>query len=372
MHRANKTTIVEIFMVVLFVFLTGLVTRVAYAQVCSGKEDCENKIKEYEAKLQIVRNEKTNLSSQIKLVNTKIQLSEIKIQTTQHSIETTQDEIVQINGKIDTLDSTLDYLSAVLLQKIVEGYKNRQASFLDVFFSPNSSTLSNQLKYIQTAQENDRQLAVRTQQVKVNFTQQKALREEKKQELEELESTLKVQKVEFDNQKNQKQTLLEQTKNDETKYQQLLSQAMAEFEAINRAVASGTKVGPIKKGEPIALVGNTGYPHCSTGAHLHFEVRENGTWVDPGKYINGGGWDKPLKEPIILTQSFGVTPWSWRYAYSGGVHTGLDMVSDASDVIYAPADGTLYTSSQNCSGSVINIKYIDHGGGVISYYLHVQ
>lgn len=342
------------------------------AQVCSGKEDCQAKVKEYEEKLVGIRAEKNSLSSQIKLITTKVQLSEVKLKATEELVISTQNEIEQLNGKIDELNSTLDYLSAVLLQKIVQGYKNRGADTLEIFLSPKSATLANQLKYMQAAQENDRKLALRTQQVKVNFTQQKNLREEKKQELEALEKQLIVQKIEFNNQKNQKETLFAQTKNDESKYQQLLSQAMSEFEAINKATATGQKVGPVKKGDPIALVGNTGYPFCSTGAHLHFEVRENGNWVDPGKYINGGGWDKPLKEPIEITQGFGVTPWSWRYRYSGGIHTGYDMVSDASSVIYAPADGTLFTSAQNCSGAIINIKYIEHDGGVISYYLHVQ
>lgn len=345
----------------------------SFAAVCEGQDDCKNKIKEYEEKLNSARTQTNNLSSQLKFMDTKIELAQFNIKKTEGDIDEAQIEIDKLSNKIDELNTSLDHVSRVLLEKIVDGYKRREMSMLELFFAPDNTSFTNRLQYIQKAEENDQMLALRTQQIKNNFVEQKSLREVKKEELEELENQLKQQKANLDSEKAQKTELLQQTKNDEKKFQQLLAQALSEFQAINAAVESGQKVGPVQKGDPIALVGNTGYPNCSTGKHLHFEVRKDGQWVNPHDYAGEGkSWRMPLNDPIIITQEFGHTPYSWRYNYSGGIHTGLDMVSENSDVIYAPADGTLYTSSQNCSGSIIKIKYIDTGGGLQAFFLHVQ
>ena len=38
----------------------------------------------------------------------------------------------------------------------------------------------------------------------------------------------------------------------------------------------------VRRGDPVAAIGNTG---SSTGPHLHYEIRVNGTPVDPLYYI---------------------------------------------------------------------------------------
>lgn len=49
----------------------------------------------------------------------------------------------------------------------------------------------------------------------------------------------------------------------------------------------------VKKGQVIAVMGNTGYCGKSGGRHLHFEVIKNGTRIDPTPYIKS---DLPMWE----------------------------------------------------------------------------
>ncbi|HBC72795.1 TPA: hypothetical protein DCZ90_03225 [Candidatus Amesbacteria bacterium] len=241
--------------------------------------------------------------------------------------------------------------------------------------STNFSLLLSRLKYAQTVQANNRRILHDTQVIQLNYARQKTL-------VEDAQKKLEVQKKTLAGLREEKDNLLLQTKNSEAVYEKQLESARLELAAIQTALATGIREGPVKAGDPIALVGNTGYPSCSTGKHLHFEVRLNDTWVNAELYlkkisdkwglnIGSGNWNWPISGDIEITQRYGKTPYSYRYIYSGGTHTGIDMVSNQ-DVIKAVADGILYSSTQKCGSSDLKIKYIDHGSGLKTFFLHVQ
>ena len=276
-----------------------------------------------------------------------------------------------------------------MLHRIPETYKRKSIfDFGQVIFSSNFSEIIRRSVYLSHLREQDTLMYKQLQLAQFSYNERKDQREKKKSEQTALKKQQEQHARELAQQKQAKQALLDQTKNSEVVYQRLLAQALAEKQALDRALKEGVNIGPVKKGDPIALVGNTGYPSCSTGAHLHFEVTKNGSWIDPSSKLsnktiqdeqNGGtftvgdgSWSWPLVDIIRLTQHFGKTPYSWRYSYSGGIHTGFDMVSTGSEVIRAPADGELFSSSQGCGSSIIKIKYIKHDDGIISSYLHVQ
>ncbi len=344
------------------------------AQECGG--DVNQRIQCYESNIIKLKDSGKTLSNQILQFDSSMKLTELKIAQT-------EEQVGLLVGRIDQLEGSLDSLSIAFSERVVETYKMARVGdpFLLLLSSDNLNEVFNRFSYLKKIQDGDRTLLQRLQKAQDTYKEEKV-------DQEELQKKLETQKSQLNTQKLAKKALLDQTKNDEKKYQTLLNQAQAEKAAIEKALVSGTKVGPVKAGDPIALVGNSGYPGCSTGKHLHFEVRKNNTWVDPAPYlqsksiqdeekgvtanIGSGGWQWPLSDTIRMTQHFGHTPWSWRYSYSGGIHTGFDMVSTGSDVIKAPADGNLFKSSESCGSSKINIVYIEHADNVISFYLHVQ
>lgn len=362
---------------ILFFFSLLLIPSTVLAQACSDKTDVNERISCYQSEISRLTSQRQTLSNQIAQFDAQIKLTSLKIAQT-------EDQITLLGGRIDQLEISLDSLSKAFASRAVETYKISKIGngFLFLLSSNDLNQAFSRFHYLQMIQGEDGNLLQKLEIAQTNY-------ETEKTEQEELQAQLAKQKASLDQQKKAKNALLAQTKSDETKYQQLLAQAFAEKAAIERALVSGVKVGPVKRGDPIALVGNSGYPSCSTGKHLHFEIRKNGSWTDPGPYLSGksvqneqdgggnvnvgsGSWPWPIEDTIRLTQFYGQTPYSWRYSYSGGIHTGYDMVSTSSDVIRAPADGNLYKSSQLCGSSTINIVYIEHEDSVISLYLHVQ
>jgi peptidoglycan hydrolase CwlO-like protein len=349
-----------------------------------------NRIEELKRKVSEKQKESRTLEGQVAYFKAQISLTEQRIIDTEERIKKTTKQIEELGGKIDNLDSLLEKQLIELEASMIAQYKYPKASIFSLLLGETTtSSLTTGNTYYEFLRDAQKRTLIQTQQAKLNAEAQKSLREVKQKELESYEAELKDDQLSLANQKKQKDALLIETKNDEATYQRLLDQAQAEYNAINRAVLSAVKNGPVKKGDVIAITGNSGYPGCSSGKHLHFEVRKNGAWVDPKAYVRSGtindqqrniienkgsgSWDWPLQKGIYMTQDFGKTPWSWRYAYSGGIHTGLDMVGIGDETIYAPADGTLYSTTESCgSSSAIKIKYIDHGSSLLSYFLHVR
>lgn len=355
-----------IFIPLFTLFFLFSLPRPASADTLSDKQ---KQIEELEKKIVELQTQAKTLASQIAYYDSQIQLTALKISQT-------EDLVASVSAKIDLLELALQKRSRTLERQIGETYKQGGVDALSLFFSSNTFPQAiSRFKYLQIIQAHNRRFLHDTQLVQSTYASQKTL-------LQESRSRLKTQKSSLDSLRAQRDNLLKQTKNDEVVYQRQLEQARLELEALEKALALATREGPVKAGDPIAVMGNSGYPSCSTGPHLHFEVRQGDTWVNAESYlkamtdkwglnIGSGSWDWPLRGSIEITQRYGKTPYSYRYLYSGGIHTGIDMVS--SDlIIHAPADGILYSYVGKCGSSELKIKYIDHDSGLKTFYLHIQ
>jgi len=332
-----------------------------------------------------------NLNEQIASMDNEIKITSLKISQTEIQIKTLEDEINVLSGKIIRLDGSLNFLSKVLLLRVAETYKKGKLDLLVLLASSkNFSDFISRYRYLQSAQMHDREMLLAMEQTKTSYNEQKQLKEKKQTELEKLNKQLLVQKKNLATQIADRKKLYEETKGKQAEYERLLAATKEELEAIQRIIAGKgeeTEVRKVNEGDRIATV-ILGSSACSTGTHLHFEVRENGEVKNPFSYLRninlidnsggdpytgGGNWSWPLNEPIRFTQGYGQNTSAIRsrivwYKF----HTGIDIVSE-DRTVKAVKSGTLYRGGVACGNGTLRYVRVRHeGSNIDTYYLHVN
>ncbi|NOY15163.1 MAG: hypothetical protein GXP43_03005 [bacterium] len=347
----------------------------------------KQKIKDLYQKIKKTRKTKKTLANQIAYYDTQIKLTEYKIRQLEKEIEILTQSINLLGNKINILDVSLDKMENVLRARLIQEYKLSKLSTA-TFLSGKSFNYGVSLKiYLTRLAQADQRMIGQLKQVKTQFANQKDLKQQKKDQLGKIKKALAAQERALASQQAEKQKLLQLTKGDEKRYQEMLATLKAEQEnianAVNKLLSSiGTLENgqQVKKGDVIGQQGSTGkvWPkdknNPAVGSHLHFMVLKcpSGSGFDyykcavnPEPYLSNPSFVPPL-DSWRKTQGFGPASCSF---YSRCFHYGYDMVNYHGAPIYAIADGEVFYGIDSAGGKFAVIK---HSDTFYSAYWHLK
>ncbi len=383
-----RSLLLIFFALLVVVFQVAPVSSIQFAFAQSEQEEkaeLERKISEYEQQIKSLQEKASTLANQISQFNAQIKLTELKIQQT-------EDQISLLSGRIGTLTGSVSNLTDAFNARVLETYKLSRLGGdpLVLATSTNLRDALTRYQYLTRLQEADQALLTRLKKANDGYQTQKT-------QLTELTKQLATAKAELDTQKSSKANLLSVTKNDEKRYQELLTAAKTEYDAIQAIIAGRgqeTEVGKVAQGEKIATV-IEGASCNSSGTHLHFIVTKSNMDENPFRYLKpgvdyencsgpgactatdtfdpSGTWNWPLDGKISFHQGYGQTWFVKTYKWYPR-HDGIDISSDTSSIVKAVQPGILYRGSFNgargCKLRYVRVKH--DGSDLNTYYLHIN
>jgi murein DD-endopeptidase MepM/ murein hydrolase activator NlpD len=303
---------------------------------------------EFQKKLNSISNTKNSLSKEIQAINYQIKQLDLKAKANKIVIEKLSIEIENSNKDIEEIQNNIEKTKKAIARLLLENQQANNKSLLFVILSENN------LSSIMGKINNNYLLQSKLVESTKNLNE---LHENLNEKLEIISKTKKLKEMEninlinnleiLEDQKLERNNLLQQTKNEEKLYQEKLKKLEEQQLQISKIIES-----------------------------IESQLREN---FNPNLLpsVKDNLLSYPVENPYI-TQYYGKTDFA-EIAYRTKFHTGIDFKAPLGTPIYAAADGIVKRVDNNDRGVNRFQKYqygkyilIDHQNNLTTLYAHLS
>lgn len=327
-------------------------------------EALEQEKEEQNQALDSMQTDKANTEAEIESLDSQLTSVQTEIDTTNSELEQTEAALEQTKKDLEAAREKEKKQYETLKLRIKVMYKKGDTGYLEILLAAEDITsLLNSTEYISKISDYDSNLLQSLQETRAQIEELEKQQEEEVARITQLKEELEAQETELQGILDEKAAYI-QSLNATIEYTEeyiqeleenisMEQQALAEIEAEIRAAAAAAAAEAAAAQEAAAASGGG---ESSGGGY----VEDVSNAYKPSY---GGGWVWP-SDTTYLTDTFGYQDWR------GGSHNGIDIGASYGSPIYAAASGTVWIAGYSSSAG--NWVVIDHGGGVLTVYMHAS
>ena len=260
--------------------------------------DIEAQIQEYDTKINETKKEQNSLKREVSLLENQIYKQQLEIKAINLSLQEVEENMTEKNQEILDLDAELDQKKSLLEEAILELDKYDKVSWFDLILK--GGNISDILGQVQSIYQIQRQVNAFIQSIdtlKGSLESEKSNLNDKKRDLVRLQSLNSLQRSSLESKKTEKNKLIQETKGNEQKYQNLKKLSAKEITTIKQQLYKLESVG-------VAMSFEEAYEKAKfagekTGIRPAFILGIFQVESRMGTYVGGGNWQKDLYQCYI-------------------------------------------------------------------------
>lgn len=348
-------------------FLVGLSSLWAVSQsdidtINKKLDELKGKKSDTEKKLESIKSDISSVLEQKELLDNKINICNDEIELISQSIEILEQRIADNNTKLAELNSEKEAKYELFKKRLRVLYEEGKTSYLEVILKSDTiEDLLNRTQLVGDILKQDKQMIRDIELLCEEIQNTQTQLQNDKQQADEKYASLQATKADLEADYNASVELMSQLEDEEQANKELLAayekawaEAAAKEESLTRQLAEQKKAEESSRlaamttaaTEPPAGSGSTTTPPSSPS----------------GSYI----WPTPGYTPITSDYGYRYHPVTGVYSF----HSGIDIGAPYGTAIRCIANGTVI---ENTYSSVYgNMIKVDHGGGIVSLYGHMN